>query len=55
MKEATESWSVGYKIDKRSMKASTAIRYSGSIIFNGSHAGMSFYHSFFIIVERKLW
>ena len=54
MKKATESGRVGYKSDKRSMKASTAIRHSGSIKFiNGSHAGMSFYYSFCIIVERK--
>jgi hypothetical protein len=37
------------------MKASTAINHSGSIKFiNGSHAGMSFYYSYCIIVEGNL-
>jgi hypothetical protein len=38
------------------MKYSTTITHLGSIKFiNGNHAGMSFYHSFCIIDERKFW
>jgi hypothetical protein len=42
MKKETKSGRAGYKSDKRSMKSPTAIRYLGSINFNGSHAGKSF-------------
>jgi hypothetical protein len=44
MEGSNKKLKVGYKFDKRSMKASTAINHTGSIKFiNGSHAGMSFY------------
>jgi hypothetical protein len=44
MEGSNKKLMVGYKFDKRIMKASTAITHTGSIkLINGSHVGMSFY------------